>query len=229
MISIKKNPWTLFLALICIMGTLSCSDDTDTAELVSIDNFSNVSISAMQKGVIGKTRCLELIFPVTVQFSDESTAEVESYEDLHETISAWLEENGLERSRQNKPELVFPVQVVSEDGTVTDVESSEALRELKSECKGDREPRRNGNRGKGFHCFDLVFPLSASFGDETIAFDTKETLKEAIKTYRLENGRDADRPELVFPITITYEDGTELIVNSSEELKTAKRACMEEG
>jgi len=229
MISIKKNPRILFLALLFVMGTISCSDDADTSELVSVDNFSNSTINAMQKGTIGKTRCLKLIFPVTVQFSDESTAEVANYEELHETISAWLEENGLERSRENKPELVFPIQVVSEDGTVTDVESSEALQELKSECKGDREPRRSGNRGKGFHCFDLVFPLSATFGEETIAFDSKEAFKEAIQTYRLENGRDADRPEIVFPVTISYEDGTELIVNSREELKATKQACMEEG
>jgi len=212
----------MLLAALAITFT-SCNQDLD---LTDVDNFTDSAVDGLQRGVVGKNHCLEFIFPVTIAFVDESTASVESYENLHETVSAWFESNDVEKSRENKPELVFPVQVVNQEGEVIDVEDDEALRALKSECP--REGRGDkGRGGKGYKCFSLVFPVSLDIAGEITSFEDHETFKSAIRAYKEEFGRDADRPELVFPVTVEYDDGTQVEVASQEEMQALKEDCKE--
>jgi len=216
--------WTLVLLAMITIGFTSCTKDD--VSLIGVDNFSDSSINEMQRGVVGKNHCLEFIFPVTIAFMDESTASVDSYENLHEIVSTWFEANDVEKSRDTKPELVFPIQVLNEDGEVIDVDTDEALRALKGECSRDGRGRK-GKGGKGYKCFSLVFPVSLDIAGEISNFEDHETFKSAIRAYKKEFGRDADRPELVFPVTVEYEDGTQVEVPSQEEMKALKEACKE--
>ena len=198
----------------------------DKAELIDVDSFTDRAISDMQGGAIGKSFCLELIFPVTIQFVDETTAEATSYENLHETVVEFFEESGLDKTKENKPQLVFPIQVLNEDGEIIDVASVDELRELKKECP--REGKCKGRKGKGFKCFSLVFPITVSIDGTETTFDSKEDLRAAFKEYKEEAGQDAERPTLVFPVTVEYDDETQVTVESKEELQELKEACKDE-
>ena len=225
MVQIKnlRNFGFAVLAMLALSFT-SCNKE---AELVDIESFTDSSIEKLQGGAIGKSACLELIFPVSIQFVDESTAEVTDYRNLHETIVNWFTENDVEKSKENKPQLIFPIQVLNEEGEIVNVETQEALMELRKECP--RRGKCKGKNGRGFRCFSLVFPITVTIDGEDITFANRMTLKAAIRAYKMEAGDEAVRPTLVFPITVEYDDETQVTVNSKEELQALKKDCREEG
>jgi len=198
----------------------------EKSELVSVQSFTDDAIHSMQAGAVGKGFCLELIFPLSIQFVDETTAEVSSYENLHETIVAFFEESGLEKNKENKPQLIFPIQVINQEGEIIDVEAKDQLRELRKECP--RTGKCKGRKGKGFKCFSLVFPVTITIDGNDSTFDSKEELREAVKAYKEEAGPDAERPTLVFPVTVEYDDETQVTVSSQEELQELKEACKDD-
>jgi len=221
--SIKKIRFS-FLSFLLIMVFAVVSCDTEDASIVDVESFTDSSIEQLQSKVVGINHCLEFVFPITIEFIDGSTAVTTDYENLHETVVEYFTVNEIEKTRENKPTLIFPIEVINQEGEVIQVETEEDLKELKSECP--REGRgKKGKRGKGFQCFDLVFPISVIIDGESISFEDLENLKLAIKTYKETAGDDAERPELVFPLSVEYEDGTVTEVDSKETLKDLKEAC----
>ena len=222
-----KNLRNFGLVLLAALTFTLTSCNKDDIELTDIESFTDGTLDDLQRGVVGKKHCLEFIFPISIEFIDESTAEVENYIDLHETVKAWFEANDVEKSKENKPQLIFPLQVLNKDGEVIDVASIDELKELRSEC-----PRvgkcKKGKRGKGFKCFSLVFPVTVTIDGVDTSFDDKESLKAAVRAYKEEAGEDFERPTLVFPVTIEYEDGTQEEIASKEELIAAKEACQDD-
>lgn len=219
---IKLFGFLVFAAL--TISFTSC--DSGNLDLVDVDNFTDASVERLQSGAVGKNHCLEFIFPITIQFIDESSAEVSSYENLHETVKAWFETNDVEKSKENRPQLEFPIQVLNMDGEVIDVASQDELGELKSECP--KKGKCKGKKGKGFKCFSLVFPVTVTIDGTDSTFEDKASLRAAIKAYKEEAGDDAERPSLVFPVTIEYDDESQVEVGSQEELQALKEACQED-
>ena len=215
-----------FLSLLLLATGMLMFTSCERSQLVNVESFTDSAIEKMQAGVVGKSFCLELIFPLSIQFADETTAEVTSYENLHETVLAYFEENEIEKNKENRPELVFPIQVVNEEGEIIDVASRDELRELKKECP--KTGKCKGKKGKGFKCFSLVFPITITIDGTDTTFETQEELKAAVKAYKEEAGPDAERPTLVFPVTVEYDDESQVTVNSQEELKELKDACKED-
>lgn len=214
----------LGLLTIFAVSFTSCNKE---AELVDIDNFTDSTVERLQGGAIGKSACLEFIFPISIQFVDETTAEITDYENLHETIVNWFEANDVEKSKENKPQLIFPIQVMNQDGEIVSVDNQEALRELKKECP--RFGKCKGRKGKGFKCFSLVYPVTVTIDGVENTFEDRATLKAAIRAYKEEAGEEAERPTLVFPLTIEYDDETQVEVGSQEELQALKEDCKDEG
>ncbi len=227
MIKKIQNPIS-FLMMLLLFFLVSC--DSEEASVIDTENFTDSAIENIQNRTVGINHCLEFVFPISIEFIDGSTAQASDYENLHETIATWFTENEVEKTKENKPTLVFPLEVVTEDGEVLQLETIEELKALRSECKGQRGGKKGkrGKRGRGFKCFDLVFPISVIIDGETLGFDSRSELKEAIKAYKQEAGNEAQRPELVFPITIEYDDETQVEVSSQEELQALKEACREE-
>lgn len=210
------------LGLALVFTFTSC--EKEEAELVDVQSFTDSSIEKLQNNAIGKRYCLEFVFPLSIQFVDDTNVEVESYEILNDAVMAWFEESGVERSKENKPQLVFPIQVLNEDGEIIDVATQEDLKALKSECSKEGKCSK-GQRGKGFSCFELQYPVTITIDGVDSTFDDSSLLKEAVKAYKETAGADAERPSLVFPLTIVYEDGTEVEVLSQDELRTLKETC----
>lgn len=211
----------LLLAGLFTIALTSCNKEA--VEEIDIESLTERSIEGMHKGAIGKAYCLEFIFPISLQFADESIIEVEDYTDLKESVKAWFDENEVEKSKENKPQLVFPIQVVNQEGEVVDVADEDALKELKSECP--KKGKGKGMKGKGSKCFSLVFPLSLTIDGTVEEFEDRASLKTAVKAYKEASGDDFERPTLVFPVTVQLEDESEVVVNSQEELIALKESC----
>ncbi len=226
---LKRNLKTVAFALIafCAVIFTSC-EEKNALEVLDIQSFTDGAIADFQGDAVGKGRCLEFVFPLSVTFSDGTTAEASDYENLFETIKTWYETNDVKPSRENKPQLAFPIQVINEEAQIIDVDSREALRELRREC-GSRfdKPRDKGKckGGRGHHCFKLVFPISLNIGGEVQTFEDRAAMKDAIRSYKETAGEDAERPTLVFPITVEDEEGNQVEVASKEALQALKESC----
>ncbi|NNE26401.1 MAG: hypothetical protein HKN09_06125 [Saprospiraceae bacterium] len=213
------------LVAILLVGLMtSCSKEEDNGTLV--DNYVIESTYELQKKFrIGKAGCFELVFPVSVEFPDASTAEVDSYQNLKETVKAWKESN---LDVEGRPSLVYPVEILDQEGEVISIDGPDALKEVIKECIQEFRdgPRDHHRRGKFRACFDLVFPLTINFPDSTtLEVEDYKSIKMAVRTWKHNNPDSAERPKLDFPIQIVYEDGTVEDIESVEDLKAAKRAC----
>lgn len=213
------------LVALFVVGFMTSCSDEDSSD-VQVDNYVIETTYEIQKAhMLGRPGCFELVFPVTIEFPDATTAEVDSYQNLKETVRAWKEAN---LDSNQRPQLVYPIDVINEDGEVITVADKSELIALKKECKRDfmDGPRDHHHRGKFRACFDLVFPLTIAIPDGTeVVVNDVEELKAALRDYKENNPDSAQRPQLVFPIEIQFEDGTTQTINSKEELRAAKKAC----
>jgi len=233
-----------FLAIMVTLGFLTSCQKEDG--VVSTDNFINTSVQEIQSrsgaGIFG---CYELVFPVSIQFADSTTATVNSYDELRQAIRTWFEANGGQPHHSARPSLVFPFQVMNQAGeiiTVADEAQLQALHDLCSPNPGGGGPGGPGGGGHGGGhgghggghggnpagdpCFTLDFPITIQFPDSTqLAVASPKELETALHTWKENHPKSEGRPEIVFPITVTLKDGTQQVVNSPEELKAIKDAC----
>ena len=218
--------------VILLAGFFTACEKDET--LSDVENFvlqSTTSVEA-QCGA-GRGGCYELVFPVTIQFADSTTATVESYEDLKQAIREWFQANGQNGhgghghhgGGVHKPSLVLPIQVINQDGEIITVETQEELAELRKLCNPDGNGNGNGGHGQG-PCFTLNYPITVMFADSSVVtVNSKEELREATHAWHVDNPGQRPHPEFVFPISVILADGTVVTVNSREELRALKEEC----
>ena len=218
---------TFLLLLFTVVGFTSCDvlQEQLNLDAESLQTFTEESVEVIERSAsAGQMGCFEFVFPVTVNFPDESVVEVESYEELREAIQNWREAQG-DAEVEGRPELSFPLEVLNEAGEVISVADKSELRTLRRECRRDRP--RGGNCGR---CFSVVYPVTISFPDETTAeAGSRREFKQLVRAWKRANPDSEERPALVFPITVELEDETTVEVNSVEELKALKESCRGEG
>ena len=235
----------LLLSLVALLsiGLTSCGDDLAEGVLVDSQNFRDGEGSDMlERSSRGGSNCLEYVFPITIEFTDGTTAAVGDQDELKTTVQTWKENNltggdtadGERRgNRGYRPNVVFPIQVTNEDGELIDITSEEELRAARTECSGSgkgQKGNRNNRGDRASSCFSLVYPITVDFPDGTsLTFEDEDSKKEAVKAYREANGRDAERPTTAYPLTVEYEDGSQASADSKEALKELRQACTEEG
>jgi len=216
--------------LTCTLLLTSCSEDASVFDLEDTENFVDDSFAAEFGSDFnserGGAKCLELVYPVTVVFPDDTSVEVADAEAQKDTIKGWIAANGRDAG---KPALEYPVEVITADGETVSVDSRDAMKELLSECKGNRggkgDGRRGGKPGLG-KCLDLVYPVTILFPDGTsVEVADAEAQKDTIRGYIRANGKDGGKPELQFPVDVTNEDGETTTAASADELKELAMAC----
>lgn len=242
----NKNFITSFgLVLSVMIAGLFTACQKDEA-VTDVDNFVLLSTRSIESGCgLGHTGCYELVFPVSVQFSDSSTVEVSDYDALKQAIHDWYVANGGHPGPSNHPTLVFPIQVINAAGEVIDVASPQAMKDLIELCGpvgggghhggGGSDTLGGGHHGGGHHggghgdggpCFTLVFPVTISFPDSSqVVVNSPQELGQVTHDWNKNNPGQHVRPEIVFPITVTLKDGTQVVVNSREDLQAIKDAC----
>lgn len=225
--------FSFLFAIVSLTLLTSCNkEDTDSLNFENVTDedlqdtqiFTAVAMFELQDNASsGPDGCFELVFPITIEFPDATTAEVNDYDELKSEIEAWKIANP---TATDRPTFVFPVEVISEDGELISVNDADELRALKRSC------RKNG-RGKGKcsdPCFDIVYPLTISFPDGTTADAAdRSELKSLIRAWKEANPDATEKPEVVFPIEVVMEDdGSTVTVNDKDELKALKESCQDD-
>ena len=165
-------------------------------------------------------QCFDLVFPVTLEFPDGTTAEVSDSDDLKTTIREWKQNN--ESGIGGRPQLAFPFEVELADGDIFTVTERADLKEIAGDCYEGRPHYK----GRFKRCYNLVYPVEVSYPDgSTAEAADRAALHELLKTWREENPDAEERPTLVYPLDIELTDGTVVTVGSREEIKTAVVAC----
>ncbi|WP_190809593.1 hypothetical protein [Flagellimonas sp. S3867] len=80
----------------------------------------------------------------------------------------------------------------------------------------------------GASCFALQFPYTVEVNGVQITIDSKEDL-QTIEDIFDEVDVDEDVLEILFPITITYADFSELVIENKEQLRELAAECVEGG
>ena len=77
--------------------------------------------------------CFEVVFPITIEFPDGSTATADSRQAMHQLLRTWQQNNP---GNTERPKMVFPITVkMADDGTLVTVNSRDELRALKADCR----------------------------------------------------------------------------------------------
>ena len=224
----NKNIFKTFgLVLVLIAGGffIGCQEEESAAD---VENYVLQSMYEIEeRSGTGMAGCYELVFPVTLQFPDTTTQEVNSYEELKQAIRDWYEENGGMPRPHNRPFLVFPFDVITETGELITVTNFQELIDLRRACiVAVFGPNHHGHLGKDRACFKPVFPFTLEFPDGSqVTVNTPRELQQAIREWKHNNPGSHERPEFVFPITVKLRDGTEVVMNSAAELAALKEEC----
>lgn len=213
----------MLLPLTVALATLAACNKSD--ELSAEESVDQALYSIQERGGMGRLGCYELLFPVSITLPDGTTAEVDSYETMQQTLRNFFASSRPARPRIN---FVFPVSVVSQDGEVITVSSEEEMRALRAECAGSfNRHGPNGHSQRGLSCFEIVFPVTIEFPDgSTAQAGSRADLRQLVRSWHQSNPGSDGRPKLVFPLTVKMtDDGTLLTVNSKEELRDLKENC----
>lgn len=89
-------------------------------------------------------KCLNLVFPITLEFPDGTTAEADSRETMKTLMMEWKDNNP---DSAEKPKITLPFNVEDEDGNIVTINDLEGLKEYLKGCMGDK--RKGGKGGKG--------------------------------------------------------------------------------
>lgn len=227
----------LLLLMASMAGFFACSK-TETTQTVT-DAVDETLYAIQERGGMGKYGCYELVFPVTINFPDSTSQEVNSYEEMKDALRTWFEANGGQGGGHHhgpggggdteRPTLAFPLTVISPDGELITVNTEQELHDLKEACGGGTFGH-HGHQGHGQHglaCFEIQFPVTVLFPDSTTATAADQAaLHTLIKDWKKNNPGVKGRPEFVFPITVVMkDDGTLVTVNSKDELHDLKEDC----
>ncbi len=152
--------------------------------------------------------CFRFVFPFSVTMPDGTSITLEDRSDKV-LIREWYVANpGI----NEKPTLVFPIDIEYQDGTVATINSQAELELARVECRTVR-------------CFDLVYPFTVTMPDGTEITLNSEDDRALIRAWYAANLGVHERPVLVFPIEIIYQDGTIETINDTVELEAAKDNC----
>jgi len=160
--------------------------------------------------------CFTPVFPVTISFPDGTSKTVNSAEAFKAAMEGWRNANP---QATGHPQIVYPYSVkVKRDSSIVLLKNADDLKALLAACKEERPHRPS--------CFSIVFPVTIVYpdGKQESATDQKDYV-EKVRTWRRNNPNAQGRPEMKFPITLKFTNGTTRSVASMEEWKAAALSC----
>ena len=219
-----KTSLKLFLPILLLAALFitSCSDEDTSISEQEVENYTEDAVYTMQRhAMCGVRGCFEFMFPITIVFPDGGEAEVDSYEELRDRIRSWKMDNP---DAETKPNLQYPLDLLTDEGEIVTVNSRDELRGVVKECVRefiDKHPRLNNS------CFRIAFPINVELpGGDTITMENRVDFKRFLRRWHATNPDIEGKPKIVFPITVILkEDGTEVVLESPEDLQALKEEC----
>ncbi|MGE5356945.1 MAG: hypothetical protein ACM3PT_11970 [Deltaproteobacteria bacterium] len=198
------------------------TDELTTEDCVfSFSEMQTLPVDALDVEAMPHPRpdkCFKLNYPVTIQFPDQTTATVNSKEEMANAIKTWRQNNP---DVQGRPKLVFPVSITMKDGTVKTINNELEMKGVMFEClKKFRHVRL-------WTCVDLVFPVTVVFPDgTTVVVNSREELKTAITNWRQNNADVEGHAKIQFPFDVKLKNGEIVTINNLEDLKALIKKCI---
>lgn len=118
-------------------------------------------------------------------------------------------------------DLGFEVKMIGEEGSFT-TEFNSAFFDVSGRLLEDS---RRPNRGRRRSCFQIVFPFSVTMPDNTVITLEDREDRSLIREWYQNNPDATEKPNLVFPIEIEYQDGALETINDLDELLAAREGC----
>ena len=167
-------------------------------------------------------KCFEIVYPINIMMPDGSTYTIDSEEDSDlDAVKNYYEEN---EGTEERPSIVFPVNIIDNEGETKTISSEEGMKAAYRQCSG--RDRDWGAR----ECFELVFPVTYLMPDGStyeISGEEDNAGWEELKEWYAANPDSEERPELQYPVDITYEEDRTITINNDEEMMAAKEECRE--
>ena len=238
-----KNVWSLLSMLLLAALVFSCNDESEVDlplddsslidQIANATNSQTISITALPTTAqVSLTNDYAESFVTNALLAPSLGYQVNlrlaSGADVGESSSAFFDLDGRElnatfgaRSRFGRGErvgrrarglrdcfdFVFPISLTLPDGSSLTLESADDWSLVRDwyEANPDAEGRP-----------EFVFPLDVQFGDSTFTVSSAEELREAKGACEVDRkrGRCFD---LVFPVTFSMPDGSEISLNSRED------------
>ncbi len=165
-------------------------------------------------------QCVDLVFPLTLDFPGGTSDQVADLDDLRTTLRDWRQNNTT--GIGGRPQIAFPFDVELADGSVYTVDERSDFREIAQDCYRGRPHYK----GRFQRCFELVYPVTVNYPDgNTADAADKRALSELLRTWRAENPDATVFPNLDYPLDIELKNGTVVTVNSREEIAEATEDC----
>lgn len=233
---------SIFAVILAIAMLYSCDNESDTnpiaddTELIdaiaSAANSQTITINALPSNAQSTLENgYAESFVTTATLAPELGYQVNlvlgSGADVGEGSSAFFDLNGREleargsRARDSRGrrigrrakglrdcfEFVFPLSLTMPDGSTLTLDSQEDWPEVRTwyETNPDVEGRP-----------EFVFPLEVNFGDSTLTINNAEELKRASRACEVDRRRGRCF-KLVFPVTFTMPDGSEITLESEDD------------
>ncbi len=235
--NIMKTNWRILLLLpfFALLMFTSCQEEVvditepTEAEALVADSELTTFVSATSKmdgsrdNIIDRASCISVKLPLTV-IANGLEIIIDSEEDF-EVIEAIFDEFDED---EDSLEMIFPITIINADHDEVVINNADELEAYVEECGGENE------EDDDIECIDFKYPISFSIFNadfliiDTIEIENDEQLHRFIKRVR----NNEVIASINYPVTMVLADGTEIEVNSNEELhrtiKEAKDACDED-
>ncbi len=214
---------TLFFATVLFISVFACNKSED---FTTDDAVDEALYSIQERGSLGRLGCFELVFPVTLTFPDGTTADVDSYEEMAQSLRLYFQANGPSRPATL---LAYPLTVVTPEGDLVSVESAEQMQRLRNECQRRRFANHDarGHSRRMLSCFEITFPVTIQFPDgSTAQAGDRLEFQQLIRVWKQNNPDTTERPHLTFPLTVKLtEEGSLVTIDDRQELARLKESC----
>ncbi len=155
--------------------------------------------------------CFDFVFPLSITVPDGTSIALASGSDWT-LVREWYQANP---EAEERPAFDFPLEITYGDTVITIINTEELIR-ARASCEVDTSDGR---------CFTFNFPISFTMPDDSeIALASREDWRLIREWYRA-NPDAEGRPDLNYPVEITFEDGTVTTVNSAEEMAAVRESC----
>ncbi|WP_248722224.1 hypothetical protein [Seonamhaeicola sp. ML3] len=193
-----------------------------TSELASFVSAAS-KLDGSKDNIIDRASCISVKLPLTVVVNGLEII-IDAEEDFA-TIEAIFDEF---EDDEDDLDFFFPITVINADHDEITVNNQDELDAYVEACGGEDE------EDEDIECIDFQYPISFSvFNSDFLIIDTIEIENDRQLHHFMKRVRNKEViASINYPVTMELADGSEIIVNSNQELhstiREAKDACDED-
>lgn len=155
--------------------------------------------------------CFDFVFPISLTVPDGTSFTLESGSDWSQ-VRRWYQANP---DANERPEFDYPLDILYGDTVIT-INNKEELIRARASCEVDTSDSR---------CFAFTFPISFIMPDDSELVLESGADWNLIRQWYRANPDAEGRPDVVYPVEITFKDGTTASINSDEAMLRAREVC----